>query len=107
MSASEPSLEEAEPLTQQFPEESSLDGIELWRWRRELLGKFARFAGPAICIPLADPLLSLIDSVAVGQVRWLCMLKARPAPLAAVLHGTVTSDPCCPCRHQAQHNCRL
>ena len=42
---------------------------DVWRWRRQLLGKVARFAGPALCIPLADPLMSLIDSVAVGRVR--------------------------------------
>ena len=45
---------------------------DVWRWRRQLLGNVARFAGPALCIPLADPLMSLIDSVAVGQVRLYC-----------------------------------
>ncbi len=25
-------------------------------------------AGPALCIPLADPLMSLVDSVAIAQV---------------------------------------
>ncbi len=35
------------------------------RW--PLLKSMLAFAGPAICIPLGDPLMSLVDTVCIGQ----------------------------------------
>jgi hypothetical protein len=42
-----------------FPKESE----ELWAWRWQLLGRITAFVGPALFIPLADPLMSVIDTV--------------------------------------------
>lgn len=36
--------------------------------RLALLKRIAAFAGPALSIPLADPLMSLIDTISIGQV---------------------------------------
>lgn len=44
------------------------DGTSLWQWRRTQLCKIAMFTGPALSIPLADPIMSLVDTVCVGQV---------------------------------------
>ena len=40
-----------------------------WQWRLDLAGSMVRFAVPAVGIPLAEPLMSLVDSIAVAQVR--------------------------------------
>lgn len=44
------------------------DGTTLWQWRKTQLWKIALFTGPALSIPLADPIMSLVDTVCVGQV---------------------------------------
>ena len=44
------------------------DGTSLWQWRKTQLWKIALFTGPALSIPLADPIMSLVDTVCVGQV---------------------------------------
>mmetsp|Transcript_1310 Transcript_1310/g.3313 ORF Transcript_1310/g.3313 Transcript_1310/m.3313 type:complete len:553 (-) Transcript_1310:16-1674(-) len=46
-----------------FPAESEA----IWPWRRQFLASVAAFVGPAIFIPLADPLMSVIDTIAVGR----------------------------------------
>lgn len=51
----------------------SLQSTDLWQWRKAQLYKIAVFTGPALSIPLADPIMSLVDTVCVGQVRHLCM----------------------------------
>ena len=40
----------------------------LWQWRKAQLYKIAIFTGPALSIPLADPIMSLVDTVCIGQV---------------------------------------
>ena len=40
----------------------------LWQWRKAQLYKIAMFTGPALSIPLADPIMSLVDTVCIGQV---------------------------------------
>ena len=40
-------------------------GLPLWH---VLTIACCHAAGPALCIPLADPLMSLVDSVAIAQV---------------------------------------
>ena len=40
----------------------------LWQWRKAQLCKIAMFTGPALSIPLADPIMSLVDTVCIGQV---------------------------------------
>ena len=40
----------------------------LWQWRKAQLYKIALFTGPALSIPLADPIMSLVDTVCIGQV---------------------------------------
>lgn len=56
-----------------FASESSL-----WEWRKVQLHKIAMFAGPALSIPLADPIMSLVDTVCVGQVNWQRSLLTYP-----------------------------
>lgn len=57
---------------------SSRDSIEVselplcpsvnpWRRRWAMLGTILMFAGPALSIPLGDPLMSLVDTVCIGQ----------------------------------------
>ena len=41
---------------------------DIWQWRKAQLQKIALFTGPALSIPLADPIMSLVDTVCVGQV---------------------------------------
>lgn len=41
---------------------------DIWQWRKAQLHKIAMFTGPALSIPLADPIMSLVDTVCVGQV---------------------------------------
>ena len=48
--------------------DSSLEGKNIWQWRKAQLHKIAVFTGPALSIPLADPIMSLVDTVCVGQV---------------------------------------
>ena len=38
-----------------------------WEWRKRQIGSILRFSIPALSIPLADPVMSLVDSVCVGQ----------------------------------------
>ena len=47
---------------------SSLTYTDIWQWRKAQLHKIALFTGPALSIPLADPIMSLVDTVCVGQV---------------------------------------
>ena len=44
-------------------------GSSMWQWRQAQLYKIAMFTGPALSIPLADPIMSLVDTVCIGQVR--------------------------------------
>lgn len=41
---------------------------DIWHWRKAQLQKIAMFTGPALSIPLADPIMSLVDTVCIGQV---------------------------------------
>ena len=45
--------------------------------RLALLKRIAAFAGPALSIPLADPLMSLIDTIAIGQVDDHCLAALK------------------------------
>lgn len=45
-------------------------------WRRHQLMQIAKFALPAMSIPLADPLMSLVDNVMVGQFSGTLELAA-------------------------------
>lgn len=47
-----------------FQESSS----RLWKWRGLQARRILQFAGPALSIPLADPLMSTIDAICIGQV---------------------------------------
>ena len=38
-----------------------------WEARMAMLKTIVMFAGPALSIPLGDPLMSLVDTVCVGQ----------------------------------------
>ena len=46
----------------------AFDEKGLWPWRRAQLRRIAAFTGPALSIPLADPIMSLVDTVCIGQV---------------------------------------
>ena len=46
----------------------AFDENGIWPWRRAQLGRIAAFTGPALSIPLADPIMSLVDTVCIGQV---------------------------------------
>lgn len=48
--------------------ESVSDESSMWQWRKAQLCKIGMFAGPALSIPLADPIMSLVDTVCIGQV---------------------------------------
>ena len=48
--------------------DNSLEGKNIWQWRKAQLQKIAVFTAPALSIPLADPIMSLVDTVCVGQV---------------------------------------
>ncbi|KAJ1477849.1 hypothetical protein T484DRAFT_1819854 [Baffinella frigidus] len=37
------------------------------KWRRRELGRIVKLALPALSIPLADPIMSLVDSVCIGR----------------------------------------
>ena len=39
------------------------DDLPVRKWRRRELGRIVRLALPALSIPLADPIMSLVDSV--------------------------------------------
>ena len=43
------------------------DTDPIWSWRRKMVAKMLTFIGPAMFIPLADPLMSVVDTVTVGQ----------------------------------------
>ena len=43
------------------------DDGDLFAWRKREVGNILRFSLPALSIPLADPIMSLVDSVCVGQ----------------------------------------
>lgn len=49
---------------------------DIWRWRKAQLQKIALFTGPALSIPLADPIMSLVDTVCVGQCTGTLELAA-------------------------------
>lgn len=61
---------------------SSLTHTDIWQWRKAQLHKIALFTGPALSIPLADPIMSLVDTVCVGQVSKLdwrsCSIISQP-----------------------------
>lgn len=40
-----------------------------WAWRTDKARMMLRFIGPALILPLADPLMSVIDTICVGKVR--------------------------------------
>ena len=42
--------------------------VGTWQWRKAQLRTIAMFTGPALSIPLADPIMSLVDTVCIGQV---------------------------------------
>mmetsp|Transcript_37710 Transcript_37710/g.103626 ORF Transcript_37710/g.103626 Transcript_37710/m.103626 type:complete len:543 (+) Transcript_37710:63-1691(+) len=54
--------------------EESLQDLSAWR-RRELR-RIIAFAGPALTIPLADPLMTLIDTICVGRAAGTTHLAA-------------------------------
>ena len=43
------------------------DTDPIWSWRRQMVARMLAFIGPAMFIPLADPLMSVVDTVTVGQ----------------------------------------
>ncbi len=45
------------------------DAAGVIQYQRELLGRMMSFLGPATVIPLGEPLMSLVDTVCIGQVR--------------------------------------
>lgn len=45
-------------------------------WRRQELLRIAAFAGPALSVPLADPLMTLIDTACVGRAAGTSQLAA-------------------------------
>lgn len=56
------------PLTS--PDLPPLDDVEdsaLWPWRWRLLLQIARFGLPALSIPLADPMMGLVDTLCIAQ----------------------------------------
>lgn len=58
---------------------------DLWPWRKAQLHKIAMFTGPALSIPLADPIMSLVDTVCIGQVSGqfaVCALAGKLATKA-------------------------
>ena len=59
---------QAQPIPSASYEPFSTDRSSLWRWRKCTAQRILLFAGPALSIPLADPLMSLIDSICIGQV---------------------------------------
>ena len=46
----------------------NLSDTDIWQWRKHKLQKIVAFTGPALSIPLADPIMSLVDTVCIGQV---------------------------------------
>ena len=52
------------------PEVGPNDGndVSVWEWRKREAGNIMRFAIPALSIPLADPVMSLVDAICVGQL---------------------------------------
>lgn len=59
----------------------SSSDVGSWPWRRRLVKRILLFAAPAISMPLADPLMSLVDTICIGQV--LVALLPCPALLAS------------------------
>lgn len=49
-------------------------GNEEWEWKVSTVKRILAFMGPALIIPLGDPLMSLTDTVFMGQVGWLELL---------------------------------
>lgn len=47
------------------------DAAGVLRYQRDMLGRMMSFLGPATLIPLGEPLMSLVDTVCIGQVRQL------------------------------------
>lgn len=56
--------------------ESVSDESSMWQWRKAQLCKIGMFAGPALSIPLADPIMSLVDTVCIGQYTGTLELAA-------------------------------
>eukprot|EP00803_Ostreobium_quekettii_P007808 evm.model.scf_365.6 EVM.evm.TU.scf_365.6 scf_365:84771-96127(-) len=52
------------------------DGDGAWRWRARTMGRILAFAVPALAIPLADPLLSVVDAVIIAQYAGTYQLAA-------------------------------
>lgn len=42
-----------------------------WAWRKDKIASMMRFMAPALILPLADPLMSIIDTICIGKVRSL------------------------------------
>jgi Na+-driven multidrug efflux pump len=42
-----------------------------WAWRTDKIMSMLRFMAPAMILPLADPLMSIIDTICIGKVRTL------------------------------------
>ncbi len=70
--APEPADSGGQPAAPLAPQPTSSpaapDGADVWQYQRELLGRMLSFLGPATLIPLGDPLMSLVDTVCIGQV---------------------------------------
>lgn len=41
--------------------------LSSWGRKKAMLGAILMFAGPALAIPLGDPLMSLIDTISIGR----------------------------------------
>ena len=50
------------------PGDEALSADSVWRWRTTQLRRIIYFSLPALSIPLADPLMSLVDTICIGQV---------------------------------------
>ncbi len=65
--------------------------------RLALLKRIAAFAGPALSIPLADPLMSLIDTIAIGQVKFTFpQVSAAVLYPAMICNDDLVGSPSCP-----------
>ncbi|KAL6758381.1 hypothetical protein V8C86DRAFT_2598176 [Haematococcus lacustris] len=56
--------------------EAASSPMQVSSYQQELLGKMSKFMGPATLIPLGDPLMSLCDTVCIGQYAGTSELAA-------------------------------
>lgn len=66
-----------------------------WNWKLNTLQRMLLFMGPALIIPLGDPLMTLTDTVFIGQVRGrVCLhqlwLAVQGSP--SKVHSSCTFD---------------